>query len=270
MVLCFKATDCDSDAYEEAPVKMKSLKCSEHCACVKIAGRDHLKTKRARKFRCRSKRIKRLALPKYYTPKYCEVEPEMSTGSVEIVRTYKEQTPVRIRMLAHPKIHHLVASRDAYKGMIDKEWHGRFENLIHRSMLTMYSRLANVQLPDKPQRKKWTRADWQRHCEWLKSRAVPKIPTVSPPIKSKKVPIEKLMKSVYELSRPRHPRKKYRRHYGYVSHVKDATKFYEPTPRIMQLAVPKLKAGEDPTEDDSFHVKPSALKFNPSKFWSSS
>lgn len=266
MVLCCQVADCASDTFDNAPIKVKTFNCTEPCDCIKIAGRDHLKTKRARKFRCKSKRIQRLALPKYFTPKYCEPEPEKAKLSVEIVRPYDEPTPVRIKLLAHPKVHHLVSSRDAYKGFVDKEWYGRFENLIHRSMLTMYSRLANVQLPESSKRKKWTRADWQRHCEWLKERAVPKLPKTPPPLKSKKVPIEKLMESVFELSRPRNPRKKYRRHYGYESLVKDATKFYQPTPRIMQLAVPKQKAEDDPTEVEPFQVKPSALKFKMRKF----
>lgn len=236
------------------------------CECSEIIGSDHLKEKRARRFRCKSKRIRKLAQPKILTRKYCEEETKSEKTAVEIIRTFEEQTPVRIKLLAYPKVRKLVSSRDAYKGIIDKEWQERFENLIRRSMLTMYSRLANVQMPDASSRKKWTREDWLRHCEWLKKRAIPKMPKHPPQPKRKKVPITALINSMYLLSRPRQPRDKFRPYFGYSSPVKDSALSYEPSNRIMQLAVPKHpKNEEDEEEIDPFQVNPRALKFQPSK-----
>lgn len=236
------------------------------CECSEIVGRDHLKSKRARKFRCKSKRIRRLAQPKILTRKYCEEETKNGKTAVEIIRTFEEQTPVRIKLLAYPKVRKLVSSRDAYKGIIDKEWYARFEALIHQSMLTMYSRLANVQVPDVKSRKKWTREDWKRHCDWLKKRAVPKMQIQPIPLKRKKVPIDALIASMFVLSRPRKPRSKFHPYCGYQSPVKDSALSYEPSDRILQLAAPKHpKNEEDEEEIEPFQVNPRALKFQPSK-----
>lgn len=243
-----------------------SIKCPVKCDYTRIVGRDHLKQKRARKFKCKSKRIKILAQPKNYTQKYRQEEFEKGKPTIEVIRSYEEQTPVRIKMLAYPKVHQLVSSRDQYKQIVDKEWYGRFNSLINKSMLTMYSRLANVQLPDKSHGKKWTKADWQRHCEWLKKRALPKIPKESPPIKRKKAPLNDLAASIFTLSRPRDPRIKFHPRCGYVSTVKEESLLYKPTDRILKLAEPKnLKAEEVVEEFVPFQVNPTALKYNPSK-----
>lgn len=235
--------------------------------CKNIVGRDHLKMKRARRFRCKSKRIINLAQPQYLTEKYSEqILPQKKT-SVEIVRAHEEQTPVRINLLAYPKVRKLISSREAYKGVVDKQWYGRFEDLIKRSMFTMYSRLANVQLPEKSQRNKWTKADWQRHCEWLKKRALPKREKHPQPVERKKVPLSDLIASMHELSRPRNPRSKYSERCGFISTVKSSAKLYEPTERILKLAAPKFQKDEVDEDDlGPFHVNPNALSFKPCNF----
>lgn len=207
-----------------------------------------------------------LAEPKWVTAKCCEIE-KVQRKKVEVVRPNCEQTPVRIKMLAYPKVRKLVASRHDYKRIVDKEWCERFESLIHRSMLTMYSRLANVQAPCKAERKGWTREDWRRHCKWLKERAIPKRIKLPPLPKRKRVPLESLEKSINELSKPRERRPRFAFRCGYVSVVKRGALLYKPTERIRLLAVPKKKR-EDLFDDDEqpFAVKPNALTYTPSKF----
>lgn len=270
MVLCRKVNPlsvCHKEAAAQHLGKGDFEKSDEACACIKIVGCDHLKSKRARKFQCRSQRIKNLAQPKHKTAKYCVDESMPGKSSVEIVRAYEEETPVRIKMLSYPKVRKLVSSRDAYKNIVDKQWHGRFEHFIHRSMDTMYSRLANVQPPSKSaHHKKWNRADWAHHCEWLKKRAGPRPTASSAPAKRKKVPIQDLMQSMLELSQPRLPRKKFRPQYGYKSTVKPSARSCIPSDRIMQLAEPKQpKEDEKKDELEPFHVNPRALAYQPSK-----
>lgn len=236
--------------------------------CETIVGHDHLKKKRARKFRCRSKRITSLAQPKYLTRKYLEEETCNGKAAVEVIRTFEEQTPVRIKLLAYPKVRKLVSSREAYRNIVDKQWYERFEELIQRSMLTMYSRMADVQLPNRSQRKKWTRADWQRHCEWLKKRAMPKMQPAQTEKKRKNVPLKDLMKSMEKLSKPRHENTKFRSSCGFKSSVKIGTLNYKPTERILKLAEPKhSKSDEDlELEFEPFQVNPRALVTVASKF----
>lgn len=228
-----------------------------------IVGSDHLVVKRARKFRCRSKRIRILATPKHLTPKYVK-QPEMRIGkSIEITRPYENPLPTRIKLLAFPKVRKLLASRDAYRGMIKRDRLKRIENLASRSLLTMYSRLANVHIPPKQQRNaKWTKEDWARHCEWLQRRACPKIERQPRRIKRKSVPLRKLLVSIYQLSIPRYPQPKYLPPHGYESVVKESAKIYEPTKRIITLAeAKKIPAGEE--VEDPFGVDPAALTYKP-------
>lgn len=265
MVLCHIRKQAHNN--DDTAISNK-LQCEniDPCKYANVVGCDHLKTKRARKFRCRNKRIRQLAQPKIVTQKYCEEEIKRGKMEVEVIRTFEEQTPVRIKLLSYPKVRKLVSSREAYKEIVNKEWYGRFEDLIRRSLLTMYSRLGNVKLPDKTCRKKWTKAEWKRHCEWLKSRARPKMVLQAPKPKRKKVPLEALVTSVYLLSRPRYPRKKYHAFCGYFSPVKEAALTYEPSERILKLASAKNPMDIDEDERDPFQVNPRALKFQPSKF----
>lgn len=268
MVLCRKinlAAGCE-DALNGGKAPFKCPVPSTHCET--IVGNDHLKKKRAHKFRCRSKRITSLARPKYFSQKYLEEKTCNGKAAVEVIRTYEEQTPVRIKLLAYPKVRKLVSSREAYRNIVDKQWYERFEELINRSMLTMYSRMADVQLPNRSQRKKWTRADWQRHCEWLKKRAMPKMQPAQPEKKRKKVPLQDLMNSMETLSKPRHKNTKFRTSCGFKSSVKIGTLNYKPTERILKLAEPKhSKSDEDlELEFDPFQVNPRALVTVASKF----
>lgn len=258
---CPKLVDNPSD--DEA-----SGRCLKPCNCAKIFGRDHLKSKRARKFRCKSKRIVCLAQPKYNTQKYCVDETASGKPAVEVTRTFEEQIPERIKFLAYPKVRKLVSSRDALKGIVDKQWYDRMERLIQRSMLTMYSKMANVKLPEKFQKhQKWTKADWQRHCEWLQKRAIPKnLRTFSTMEETqKRVPLEDLLESIQHLSRPRLPRPKYRPRCGYQSTVKPTALSYKPTERTLKLAGPKQRDIDDDEDFQPFQVNPNALKFEPSK-----
>lgn len=232
-----------------------------------IVGSDHLVVKRARKFRCRSKRIRLLATPKHLTPKFFK-PPEMKIGkTIEITRPYENLLPTRIKLLAFPKVRKLLASHDAYRGMIKRERLKRIENLASRSLLTMYSRLANVQIPLKQQRTaKWTKEDWARHCEWLQKRACPKIERQPRRIKRKNVPLKKLLVSIYHLSMPRHQRTKYLPPHGYESVVKESAKIYEPTKRIITLSVPKkIHANEEEGGTEDYGVDPNALTYKPTR-----
>lgn len=234
------------------------------CSFTKLFGSDQQNIKRARKYRCTTKRIRRLAEPKYSTRKYCENGERSGKAAIEIVRSFEEQTPVRIKLLAYPKVRQLVSSRDTYKNIVNRLWYERFEGLIRKSMLTMYSRLANVQMPEKIPHKKWTKADWERHCEWLKARACPRNPKKPPRIRRKKAPLKNLMDSINVLAIPKNPRGKYEPWCGYKSNVKESALMYEPTERILKLAHVEVDKSDNPNQ---FHweVSSNAKKFMPSK-----
>lgn len=239
-----------------------------------VFGSNHLIQKRARKFRCKSKRILDLAQPKRFTPKYDSSNEDIpKMRKVEIIRQYSDPLPTRIKLLALPKVRKLLANRDAYKEYydIDRERIHRIENLASYSMQTMYSRLANVQPPErKSPRKKWSRNEWKRHCEWLKKRSCPKMRKSPPTPIREQVPLKQLLVTMYHLSQPRYPREKYIPPCGFETAVKDSAKEYEPTERIVKLAEPKKtvaveEIGEDGDHFDPFEVNPNALSYKPTK-----
>ncbi|XP_070493960.1 uncharacterized protein Theg [Chironomus tepperi] len=235
--------------------------------CKKYFGSDHLKYKRQKRFKCKNKRIRILAQPKYYTPKYTTNECRNLDKNIEISREVNLST--RIKMLAIPKVRKLVASAEQYRTAIDCEKLCNINNLIHHSMMTMYSRLANVHLTEsRTPCRKWDAKDWQKHCEWLKKRACPK--KIKEPKKPprKVVPLSELEASFNNLSQPRYPREKYRPTYGYQSAVRNASKLYIPTKRLIKLSEPKkikdeLEEEQDENDEqkETFYANPNALKY---------
>ncbi|CAO1422110.1 unnamed protein product [Diamesa serratosioi] len=257
MVLC-KQYDPFAGCVNTAP--LSDNESIEKCDSIPICPKKNTYcTKRPKKYRC-NKRIKRLALPRSFTSKYCTKEPA-ETSVVEVIKAYEEQTPVRIKLLAYPKVRKLISSRDQYRDFVDESWYKRFDVLIKKSMYTLYSRLANVQYPESTPTKRWGKEDWKRHCEWLKKRACPKIPKEAPRIKRKRAPLADLMTSLYSLSQPRHPRTKYEKTYGVPSTVADNVKNYVPTERIANLARPKHPTEDSEELDDPFQVDYNARHF---------
>lgn len=238
--------------------------------CKKYFGSDHLKYKRQRKFKCKNKRIRLLAQPKYYTPKYTQNEGRNVDKNVEISREVNLST--RVEMLSVPKVRKLFALLEDCKKTVDYEKLGNISSLINYSMMTMYSRLANVHLTEpRIPRRKWNAKDWQNHCEWLKQRACPK--KIPKPKRSQRkiVPLSELEASINNLSQPRFPKEKYRPTYGCQSAVKNTSKLYIPTERIIKLSEPKKIKGleEEIAEiEGTFYVNPNALKYIMSKYLS--
>lgn len=233
-----------------------------------------------KKLRCRSKRLQNLAKPKLITPKYSSCNTSSIENKFKVQIVSEEQTPVRIKMLSFPKVRKLVATRREFDGVVDEEWNERLKELIDKSKLTLYSRLANVTLLPAPHGqlvKKWTPADWQRHNEWLKKNAEPKpifVAKEQPP-KSvymkryrQKSTDEDLDEAMDRLAKPRHPRKKFRPFCGYKSTVETSALKYKISERTLKLSTKTVKSppqDEAQVERDPFSVNVDALKAKPSK-----
>lgn len=235
--------------------------------CRVYFGSDHLTNKRAKKFQCRSKRIQILAQPKYLTQRIVYEEPDLKIEGIKgkIVRDHHGELSTRIKMLAMPKVRKLMASRNEYKEIIEKQRVENYDNFIQQSMKTIYSRLSNVHLPKRRQNQKWTREDWIRHCQWLKKRACPKIYTQPKQPPREIVPLRDLEVSIYSLSQPRYPRQKFVPLFNNVSTVKDSVKYYTPSKRILKLAERKFhytSRGKDNDEQfNPWQVSQNALTF---------
>lgn len=244
--------------------------------CDSISSNQN-QTAMPKRFRCRSKRLRRLAKPKFITPKFSTCEEEVDNKfKVQIIK--EEQIPVRIKMLAFPKVRKLVATREEFDSIVDKEWNSRFKTLIDKSKVTLYSRLANVTLPDPSKKKeKWTVQDWQKHSFWLKKNAQPKPIFVAQPEQPKSIYMKRyrvptsddddLDVTMHRLAMPRHPRKKYKPFCGYKSTVDTSALTYNITERTLKLSKkPEKKEEVAPlVERDPFSVNPIALKAKPTK-----
>lgn len=232
-----------------------------------------------KKFRCKSKRLKNLAKPKFITPKYSSLE-SVDENKFKVQIIGDEQTPVRIKMLSFPKVRKLVSTRDEFDGIVDQEWNERFKTLIDQSKATLYSRLANVTLPTAQKnlkRKKMTEEDRKKHNEWLIKRSEPKPIFVAKHEPKKSVYMKKyrpksadedLDEVLNRLSTPRKPRGKFKPFCGYKSAVQTSALRYNITERTLKLTKRTVKTPapvEPQDEHDPFSVNPNALKSKPTK-----
>jgi hypothetical protein len=241
---------------------------------VNIFGSGHLLESKNKKFACKSDRIKYLAQPRHPVPKYNPPKVTRLRYNIPIVRLDEDnQLSTRIKMLSYPKVRKLISAKNEYKDFIDHDRLRRYDELIKESSMTMYSRLANVHLPEKRQSmpKKWTKEDWERHCEWLRKRSCPKEVKEYLPEPRYFVPLDDLQDSINNLSQPKKVRirEKYLpevdrcRYCIYRPGEKRGAKYLsEPPERIMKLAKPKcLKEEEDDDDFQPFSVNPNALKY---------
>lgn len=95
-----------------------------------------------------SRRIRSLAKPKDSRVKFYNRPISQYGRTIQTIHAYREPyASTRIQQLANPKVRKLIAAREEYKRFINRCWYDRFSKRIKRSMFTVYSRLANVQLP---------------------------------------------------------------------------------------------------------------------------
>lgn len=109
-----------------------------------IPKKVNLKRRLRTKFRA-PKRIKLLAYPKQITNKYEPPQVKQFKRTIEVVK--ERQPSRRIQQLAIPKVRKLVAAKLEYKNFKNEYFLNRFDELIKRSLFTVYSRLANVEIP---------------------------------------------------------------------------------------------------------------------------
>lgn len=91
-------------------------------------------------------RINQLAVPRIVTRPYCRPVVDLSKRPIELVRPPCIST--RLEQLALPPIRLLVSAYDMYRSTMDPKRLNKFNYHLQKSMLSMYSRLANAKLPE--------------------------------------------------------------------------------------------------------------------------
>ncbi|XP_055630388.1 uncharacterized protein LOC129771089 [Toxorhynchites rutilus septentrionalis] len=158
-----------------------------------------------------TRRIRSLSKPKCSRVKFYQRPVSQYGRTIQTIQTYREPyASTRIQQLANPKVRKLIAAREDYKRFLNRCWYDRFSKRIKRSMYTVYSRLANVQLsPPRPKTPSFTPEQWKNHQQWLAVNAQPKTAKPVPMKPRRRVPYAQLIARILSLSTPRWENKKY-------------------------------------------------------------
>uniref|UniRef100_A0A1Q3G5D5 Testicular haploid n=1 Tax=Culex tarsalis TaxID=7177 RepID=A0A1Q3G5D5_CULTA len=188
-----------------------------------------------------SRRIRKLAKPRQKTAKFHPRPVTQYGRMIQKIDAYREPyASTRIQQLSIPKVRKLVAAREEYQRFINRCWYDRFSKRIKRSMFTVYSRLANVQLPEvgPPKTAKMTPEQWARHQEWLALRAKHKVAKVRKVKPRKRAPLDVLMDRIGDLALPRSEGKKFNRKLLVYYAVKPGALKAIASTRLLELCVP--------------------------------
>lgn len=188
-----------------------------------------------------SRRIRKLAKPRYLGSKF-HARPVTQYGqTIQKIHAYREPyASTRIQQLAVPKVRKLIAAREDYQRFINRCLYERLSKRIKRSMFTVYSRLANVKLPEAPPKiPKMTPEQWTRHMEWLALRAKHKTPKERKIKLRKRKPLDDLLYRLEDLCKPRWERKKFAGPVKLYCSVKPGALKAVASDRLRELCIPK-------------------------------
>ncbi|XP_035773746.1 uncharacterized protein LOC118456778 [Anopheles albimanus] len=210
--------------------------------------------KRLKRFKT-TRRIRWLARPRRVRQKFRQRPVLARRQETEIIRSYqKPYASRRIQQLALPRVRSLLVVRQHYRHLLSKVQAQQLNKWIKKSVLTIYSQLASVELPEQPATKIMTTEDWQRHQQWLernaRHRQPPAIP--KPPINRK--PLAELRDRIGSLSTPKYSRKKVTGKEPQIPAVKPAALKTTPSEHVVKLAQPiarRRRAKGVVTEDTS-------------------
>uniref|UniRef100_A0A182M416 Uncharacterized protein n=1 Tax=Anopheles culicifacies TaxID=139723 RepID=A0A182M416_9DIPT len=186
-----------------------------------------------------SRRTQYLAKPRMPRARYEPRAVNRSTKQTEVCRTYKEpNASKRIQQLALPHVRKLVAAQQEYRRFIDRRRQDQLEKRIKKSIFTVYSRLANVTLPEIDKLKGMSPDEWQKHQEWLTRNAQPKQAPAPEEPKRERKPLTALINRIESLSEPRYARKKFTGPEKAGPAAKPAALKAMPSDHVAKLAVP--------------------------------
>ncbi|XP_050088088.1 uncharacterized protein LOC126572648 [Anopheles aquasalis] len=202
-----------------------------------------------------TRRIRYLARPRRVRQKFFQRPVLARRQETEIIRSYQEPyASRRIQQLALPRVRSLLVVRQHYGRLLCKERKKQLNKWITKSVLTIYSQLASVELPEHPAPKIMTMEDWQRHAQWLTRNACHREPHASPKPPINRKPLAELLDRVESLSVPRYSRKKVTGKEPKMPAVKPAALKATPSEHVLKLAEPiarRRRAKGVVTEDTS-------------------
>ncbi|XP_075170361.1 uncharacterized protein LOC142242681 [Haematobia irritans] len=194
------------------------------------------------------------------TPRFMPVCPCKFTKPIELIHLDQREN-TRTEQLSYPKARKLLVFKEEIKKLFPPERIMNLNRLIRKSLLSLYSRLANVQPPDEIQViKKWDRAEWAKHLKRLRKLARPKIAKTQPRIPNKRMPLKNMRRYKY-LSKPLKRE---------VLEKPDWTlsyemKSYKASDRLMNLAKPVIRDTSMLYQELPVRIPQTVLKYKASK-----
>uniref|UniRef100_A0AAG5DRW9 Uncharacterized protein n=1 Tax=Anopheles atroparvus TaxID=41427 RepID=A0AAG5DRW9_ANOAO len=212
------------------------------------------KPARKRKSYKTPRRIQYLAKPRKPKRKYQPQQVQQYTTQTEVSRPYDEPyASKRLQQLAQPHVRKLVAAQEEYRRFIARNQQEQLEKRIKKSMFTVYSRLANVQLPDLSELKGMTPDEWQKHRDWLARNAQPKMPPAPEQPKRNRKPLSALLNRIESLAAPRFTRPKFTGKERPLPAVSPAATKATPSEHVQKLAEPiaRRRRAKGPIVEDT-------------------
>uniref|UniRef100_A0A1A9W3T4 Testicular haploid expressed gene protein-like n=1 Tax=Glossina brevipalpis TaxID=37001 RepID=A0A1A9W3T4_9MUSC len=245
----------------------------------------------------RRRRIWELAKPTRRVPRFTPLCPCKLKKPIEIVHLEK-RGHTRTEQLAYPTVRRLMLFKKDVANLFDPYRLVNLNRVIRKSLLSVYSRLANIQPPqEKKKITKWDKTDWAKHTIILVKLAKPKKtfeekkpPSPSMPLKKMKrykslaLPKkhEELEKPVWILTISMSRYKASERTKTLAKPTeRDASQLHRELPveiprgalkhkaskRTVELSEPRRTAKAAPSDlkENPFVVSPNALKYKASK-----
>lgn len=178
------------------------------------------------------RRLRLISQPKYRKQKYVKKPYTPPFRQIRIVR--ENEFAPRLTQLAFVPVRRLIATRDSLRGRVSLDIYERFNRYIRRGMYSMYARLANalppvIITPTKP----WNEEEWKEHLTIIDKLKQPKPTPKQPTLERKTKSLSALKERIDVLAKPKPVAPS---HYRVVV-IKESTKNYVATPRILELAV---------------------------------
>ncbi|XP_073815004.1 uncharacterized protein [Musca autumnalis] len=209
-----------------------------------------------------SPRIMSLARPKSFkrTPRFVPICACKLKKPVEMVHLDQREN-TRTDQLSYPKARKLLVFKEEIKKRFPPDRIMNLNRLIRKSLLSLYSRLANVQPPEeKKPINKWDRAEWAKHLKRLRKLARPKIPKAPPRIPNKRMPLKRMRRYKF-LSKPLKRKVEDKPDWTLTYEMKK----FQASDRLKDLAKPMIRDTSMLYQELPIKIPQTALKYKASK-----
>ncbi|XP_018791312.1 PREDICTED: testicular haploid expressed gene protein-like [Bactrocera latifrons] len=178
---------------------------------------------------------------------------------IEFVRDVRIRT--RTEQLALPAVRRLLLFKETVKDLFEPLRIMGINRLIRLSLLSVYSRLTNIQPPQKKVPiHKWDEAEWKKHTKYLKKLAKPKKEPKQPKLPVQRMKLDKMTR-FKALALPKTHEELAKEPWV----LTPAMKTYEPSENIKKMALPTAHDDSAMIQSLPVPINPTALTYKATK-----